>query len=81
MIRLRRRSDNKLGALAGRNELGGMAVFDHVVRILSNFLPDEAHGLQDGLLALVRSQHLQTFLGGKLNIDAHPVGQNAQPGD
>ncbi|MNC06879.1 hypothetical protein D3C75_544050 [compost metagenome] len=58
-----------------------MLVFDEIRAVLINLIFDEAHRLQNGLFALIRSQPAETFLGRQLNVDAHTVGEQAEPGE
>ena len=58
---------------------GGAPVPGQGLAGLPNVVPDLPHGAQDGPLFLVRGQQAQALLRGELDVDAEPVGQQAQP--
>ena len=71
-------ANDHLGGLPGRDELGRVAVGCQGVAVFLDAVPDEPHGGQDFLLALLGRQQLQALLRGQLDVDAHAVGVQAQ---
>ena len=77
-IGVRRRADNHLGALAGRDKGGGMPVNRQLLFILADPVPDPGHRPQDGVLALVGGKLCKTAFAGHFDINAHPVAEHAE---
>ena len=77
-VRVPGSADDELGALARRGKDRGVLILHQLRLALGGPVPDEGHRPQDGLLVFIRGQGLQPLLGGKLNIDAEPVRQQAQ---
>ena len=77
-VRVPGSADDELGALARRGKDRGVLILHQLRLALGGPVPDEGHRPQDGLLVFIRGQGLQPLLGGKLDIDAEPVRQQAQ---
>ena len=78
-VALRGGPHNHLGGLARRGEPGGVAVQLELPPGGGDAIPNLSHRDKNVLLLFVRGQEGQAFGAGKLDIYAHPVGQQAQP--
>ena len=71
-------SHDELGALTRRGKDRSVLVLYQLRLALGSLVPNQRHGPQNGLLALIRGQRLQPLLGGEFDIHAEPVRQEAQ---
>ena len=77
VVCLGRCADDHLGALAGRGELGSMAVEGQLPFALLARHRDLLYGPEDGVAALVGGEKMEALLAGQLDIDAEAVGEKA----
>ena len=77
VVRLGRRTDDHLGALAGGSELGRVAVEGQLLPALFTCHRDLLHGPEDGVAALVGGEKMEALLAGQLDVDAEAVGEVA----